>query len=139
MREALQNADEFAELRSVPLRGQGLTITLGRRRRGAREELVAVEGRLRQVEAALELFREFHGFDAEAFDVETVPDGTPAVLVRLGELQAVVYRSDKWDGKARDYIHETRRPRPELCSTPDGRQLVLLGGAVRVAAEGLVG
>lgn len=103
-------------------------------------ELVAVRGAdAGKVSKALSLFRSWTDREAGAVDVAEVPDGTPAVLVKLGELSGIVYRSDKWVGRTREYMHETRRPRPSLCATPDGRRLVILGGAVRVRPEGLVG
>ncbi len=92
-----------------------------------------------QLEQGVELFRKWSGFDAGSIDRRRVPAGTPRVLVKLGDLVAIGYRSDKWGGKKRDYIHETKRPHPSLFATPDGRRLVILGGAVRVRPEGLVG
>lgn len=104
------------------------------------KELRQVRGRgARLVEKGLELFRDWSGREAGAVDVREVPDGTPAVLVQLGELVGVAYRSDKWGGRPRKYFHETERPWPLLCSSADGRRLFILGGAVTVRPEGLVG
>lgn len=104
-----------------------------------RGELVAVHGpHARDVRRGLRLFEDWSGRAAGGVEVRAVPRDTPAVLVRLGELAGVIYRSNKWDGRRRDYLHETSAPRPELCATPDGRRLVILGGAVRVRPEGLI-
>lgn len=102
-------------------------------------QLVGVEGDDGAFADAVEVFGDFHDFDAGAVEVREVPDDTPPVLARLGELRGVIYRSDKWVGHERDYIHETEAPFPELFATPDGERLVILGGAVRVRPEGLVG
>jgi hypothetical protein len=66
-------------------------------------------------------------------------------MVRLGELEALVYRSDKWAGgpdnprgKQLLYEHTTQRPRPVLATDPDGRDFFIVGGKMRVTADGLV-
>jgi hypothetical protein len=66
-------------------------------------------------------------------------------MVRLGELHSVVYRSDKWAGgpdnprgKSLLYEHTTQRPRPVLATDPDGRDLFIVGGKMRVTADGLI-
>lgn len=103
-------------------------------------ELREVHGRdAAKVKRGLELFRKWSGRDAGRVEVRSVPRGTPAVLVQLGELVGVAYRSDKWTRRARDYFHETRRPYPILASNVEGSRLFILGGAVKVRPEGLVG
>lgn len=66
------------------------------------------------------------------------PSRVPDVVYRLGELEAVQYRSDKWDGKARSYVHKFGRKRPGLCSDAGGR-LWVVGGGYKVRAAGIVG
>lgn len=62
----------------------------------------------------------------------------PRVLVKLGELPTIFYRSNKWEGRQVDYRHATKRPFPWLCTGPDGRGLYIIGGRTRVTARGLV-
>jgi hypothetical protein len=63
----------------------------------------------------------------------------PPVLVDLGELRALVYRSDKWSrGRPRSYIHVLERP-PRLACDAAGRQLYIVGGRYRVTPRGIEG
>lgn len=93
----------------------------------------------RAVREGLALFKRWSGREARAVSRVKVPEGLPRVLVNLGHLTDIGYSSDKWGGKRQRYIHATGRPRPILAASPDGRQLFILGGGVRVRAEGLVG
>lgn len=69
---------------------------------------------------------------------ETMPEKVPSVMYGLGECVAVIYRSAKWDGKAKDYVHEFEGNRPQLCGDRDD-QLWLVGGGYTVTAEGIEG
>jgi len=63
----------------------------------------------------------------------------PPVVVQLGDLVGLIYRSDKWQrGEPRTYIHVLRDP-PRLVSDIGGRQLFMLGGSYRVTARGIEG
>jgi hypothetical protein len=63
----------------------------------------------------------------------------PPVVVQLGDLVGLIYRSDKWQpGAPRTYIHFMRQP-PRLVSDPAGRQLFLVGGSYRITGEGIEG
>jgi hypothetical protein len=62
----------------------------------------------------------------------------PPVVVELGRLVAVMYRSDKWVGHPRTYIHYMEDP-PRLVSDVAGRQLFVIGGNYRVTARGIEG
>ena len=128
----------YERLERASLRG-GLRVVYGYK--SGRRELVEVSGPNSQaVGRALKLSRAWHGAEAERISVRSVPDGSPSVLVELGELTDIGYRSGKWGHRpGRYYTHRTRRPRPSLCATPDGRQLVVVGGGIRVRSEGLVG
>ncbi|HNQ49495.1 MAG TPA: hypothetical protein PKI22_08790 [Hydrogenophilus thermoluteolus] len=102
--------------------------------------LVGVRGRsAKTVDRAVQLCRKFTGREPETLTVEDVPEGTPEVLVVLGELSGLQYASNKFDGKKREYFHETRRPRARLCSNAAGDRLFIVGGKMRVRPEGLVG
>ena len=62
----------------------------------------------------------------------------PKHLALLGEVTRIDYKSDKWEGVTRHYTHSTKKPRPVLASSPDRKQLFLVGGKMRPTADGLV-
>ena len=64
---------------------------------------------------------------------------TPKVLVSLGELRGLIYRSDKEQcGQPRTFIHFMETP-PLLASDPEGKQLYIVGGNYRVTSRGIEG
>lgn len=67
------------------------------------------------------------------------PRRIPGTLVKLGDMTEIVYRSPKYDGEQKTYVHKTGRPHPVLATDPDGKHLYIVGGKVRVTADGLVG
>ena len=62
----------------------------------------------------------------------------PGVVVELGQLVALMYRSDKWVGHPRTYIHYMENP-PRLVADVTGRQLFVVGGSYRITARGIEG
>jgi hypothetical protein len=62
----------------------------------------------------------------------------PPVVVELGHLMGLIYRSDKWVGRPRTYIHYMEDP-PRLVSDVAGRRFFLVGGSYRVTARGIEG
>ncbi len=63
----------------------------------------------------------------------------PPVVVHLGELLGLIYRSDKWEaGRPRTYIHRLATP-PALVSDVAGRRLYLVGGRYQVTERGVEG
>lgn len=63
----------------------------------------------------------------------------PRVMVRLGELRGLIYRSDRGQcGSPRTFIHFMEKP-PALACDPAGRQLYILGGKYRVTRRGIEG
>ncbi len=63
----------------------------------------------------------------------------PSVVVELGELVGLIYRSDKTlPGWPRAYIHVMQDP-PRLVSNVDGTQLYIVGGSYRVTRRGIEG
>ena len=96
----------------------------------------ALDGSLRE---GTELFRRFARFGPDR--VRRVAHGRvmPPVVVELGRLVGLIYRSDKWQaGRPRTYIHIMRDP-PSLASDIQGRQLFLVGGSYRVTPGGIEG
>jgi hypothetical protein len=63
----------------------------------------------------------------------------PAVVIELGELAGLVYRTDKGQpGQERTFIHFLQDP-PQLVSNVEGTQLYIVGGRYRVTAAGIEG
>jgi hypothetical protein len=94
---------------------------------------------------AVKTFRMWHDYEPHRVTRVKAPRRIPRTMVRLGELHSVVYRSDKWAGgpdnpagKSILYEHTTQRPRPVLATDPRGRDLFIVGGKMRVTADGLV-
>lgn len=83
-------------------------------------------------------YRCFHGFAPERTETAAVPR-PPRVLVALGELRGLIYRSDRGQaGRSRNFVHIFDRP-PRLLCDPAGRQLYIHGGSYRVNRLGLEG
>jgi hypothetical protein len=63
----------------------------------------------------------------------------PPVVVDLGELVGVIYRSDKdQPGQPQAYIHYLQDP-PRLVSNVEGTQLYIIGGSYRITHQGIEG
>lgn len=63
----------------------------------------------------------------------------PPVVVHLGELAGLIYRSDKGQPRTlRTYIHFMENP-PRLVSDALGTQLYIVGGSYRVSPQGIEG
>ena len=63
----------------------------------------------------------------------------PPVVVELGRLTGLMYRSDKWQrGRPRTFIHFMDDP-PRLVTDTAGTQLYVVGGRYRVTARGIEG
>jgi len=63
----------------------------------------------------------------------------PPVVVDLGELVGIIYRSDKGQpGQPQAYIHFMQDP-PRLVSNVEGTQLYIVGGSYRVTHRGIEG
>jgi hypothetical protein len=63
----------------------------------------------------------------------------PPVVVELGQLVGLIYRSDKGQlGRPCTYIHFMENP-PRLVSNVTGTQLYLVGGSYRVTSRGIEG
>lgn len=85
------------------------------------------------------LFHIFHRFPAPSLIRAPCRRMIPRVLVRLGELRGLIYRSDKGScGRSRTYVHFMDRP-PHLTCDPEGRQLYIVGGRYRVTSRGIEG
>ena len=93
----------------------------------------------RALRTAAALFRQFHRYSPFAVQRCRCPRVVPPVLVDLGELRGLVYRSDKWNrGQPRSYIHFLECPARLACDVR-GRQLYIVGGRYRVTPRGIEG
>ncbi len=92
-----------------------------------------------ELERAERTFRMWHEFDAKTIKPVKLPRQTlPKYGVKLGEIVTIDYVSDKWEGKPVTYTHDTKRPRPQLVTDPDGEMLFIVGGKMKPTADGLV-
>ena len=61
------------------------------------------------------------------------------MLLKLGELRGLIYRSDKGQcGRPGTFIHFMETP-PLLACDPAGKQLHIIGGNYRVTSRGIEG
>jgi len=91
--------------------------------------------------AVVNLFAEFHEFLPDTVTVATVGrKSMPSLVMQIGELVSLTYRSNKWDKNERsvDYSHKFKKPLPVLVSDADGN-LYIIGGAYKITSDGIVG
>lgn len=85
---------------------------------------------------SVELYQEFRG--EKPRKVARVPYPVPRSACALGHLEYVGYRTTH-NGKLVLYQHDfAAGSRPVLASSPDGKQLLLLGGRYKFGARGIV-
>jgi hypothetical protein len=93
----------------------------------------------KQLEAAGELYKTFNRFAPDRIQHVRQPRVMPQVVVNLGDLAGLIYRSDKWQpGHPRTYIHFMEK-QPRLVSNVAGTQLYIIGGDYQVTARGIEG
>lgn len=91
--------------------------------------------------SVVNLFAEFHEYLPDTVTVATVGrKSMPSLVMRVGELVELTYRSNKWDKNSRsvDYTHKFGKPLPVLVSDADGN-LYIVGGLYKITADGIVG
>lgn len=89
------------------------------------------------VARAASLYERFSGHQAEGVGVVDVP-ALPKVAACVGELDGVMYTTVR-DGIVEKYLHKfARDDKPLLCVSPDGTQLLLVGGRFRFTELGIV-
>jgi hypothetical protein len=92
-----------------------------------------------QLRLGEDLYRQFNLFEPTRLDYVHHPRLIPPIVVELGELAGLIYRSDKWQpGRPRTYIHFMENP-PRLASDVSGTQLYIVGGDYRVTPRGIEG
>lgn len=90
-----------------------------------------------QIARASRLYEDFTGEAPES--VVSVPQvRMPDVAVAIGTCDGILYTTVQ-DGKLVRYIHEFKaKARPTFAVSPDGKQLLLLGGAYNFTERGIV-
>ena len=90
-----------------------------------------------EVQRAADLYERFSGHDPEELGrVKVQP--LPKVAAVIGHCDGVLYTTVR-DGVKERYIHEfAKKDRPLLCVSPDGRQILLIGGRYRFTEAGIV-
>jgi hypothetical protein len=104
------------------------------------KKVIPLSGRAPHIAGAAErLYRTFSGFEPARTVRVRHPRVMPRVVVQLGDLTGLIYRSDKWSrGRLRTFIHFMDEP-PRLVSNASGTQLYIVGGRYRVTARGIEG
>ncbi len=88
---------------------------------------------------ACDIFKQFHCFAPEKINRMSQTRIIPHVLVKLGELRGLIYRSDRGQlGRQRTFVHFLETPALLACDA-SGRQLYVLGGDYRVTWRGIEG
>ena len=89
------------------------------------------------VQAAASLRERFTGHKTRRAGVVEIPDLPPTVAV-IGTLDFVGYTTVR-DGRKEAYIHRfAARDKPLLCVSPDGEQIILVGGNYDFTERGIV-
>lgn len=94
---------------------------------------------IQNMQRGMELYQAFNGFEPSRVEKVHHPRVIPPVVVELGELVGLMYRSDKGQpGQPQTYIHRMENP-PRLVSNIEGTQLYIVGGSYHVTPRGIEG
>jgi hypothetical protein len=89
------------------------------------------------VNAAADLYERFTGHEATEGAKIRVPD-QPRVAVAIGDVDGILYTTVR-DGVVEKYIHKfAKKDRPIFAVTPDGKQLLMVGGNYNFTERGIV-
>lgn len=87
--------------------------------------------------AAAKLFRRFNGREANTAATVGKPR-IPDAMACIGRVTMIQYAAER-DGQVNEYRHPFRaRSRPHLCVSPDGKLVLMLGGAFTFTEDGFV-
>jgi hypothetical protein len=93
----------------------------------------------RYLTQARELIRPFRCFEVPPLLWRRRQGVIPDVLMHLGELRGLIYRSDRGQcGRPRTFVHFFETPANLTCDSR-GRQLYIQGGRYRVTTRGIEG
>ena len=88
---------------------------------------------------ALELFRRYQQSSPRRVERRTLDRIIPPVLVHLGQLCGLIYRSDRGPcARPQTYVHFFSRS-PSLVCDPGGTRLYIVGGEYQVTRRGIEG
>ena len=94
---------------------------------------------IQNMQQGMGLYHAFNGFEPPHVVKVRHHRVIPPMVVELGELVGVMYRSDKGQpGQPRTYIHRMENP-PRLVSNIEGTQLYIVGGSYQVTPRGIEG
>lgn len=89
------------------------------------------------VAGASKLYRRFVGAEANTSAKMRKPF-VPDALACIGQVTVIQYIAER-DGQVHEYRHPFRaRSRPHLCVSPDGKLVLMLGGAFTFTEDGFV-
>lgn len=84
------------------------------------------------------LYQQFTGYVVSGARIANVRE--PSSLSRSRQVKSIVYESDKWDNKKREYIHTFRtKPRAYTDNIGNPSFVKISGGRIRVKPEGITG
>jgi len=90
-----------------------------------------------EIQKAASRYERFTGHDAENVGHIEIPP-LPKVAASIGECDGIMYTTIR-DGREERYIHEFKGDaKPLLCVTPDGKQILLVGGKYTFTERGIV-
>jgi len=90
------------------------------------------------IRSAATLYQQFTRMPARSIERVAHARLMPPVVLEIGRLAGLVYRSSKWVGRPRTYIHFMNDP-PRLVSDVTGQRLFIVGGSYRVTPRGIEG
>ena len=89
------------------------------------------------IDRATSMAERFTGHNPEVIGRVEMPK-LPKVVTVIGDLDGVLYTTVR-DGKVERYVHEfADSDKPLLAVSPDGRQLIIVGGGYRFTELGIV-
>ena len=90
------------------------------------------------IKRAKQLGFDFSGHNPKRLNKISIPN-TPNVGLAIGQVLGIIYQT-KRDGVLEKYIHRftSKQSRPLLVTSPDGKQLLLVGGSYNFTDRGIV-
>lgn len=89
------------------------------------------------IRRAAEIYERFTGHDSEVIGKVDIPDLPSAVAV-IGQCDGILYTTIR-DGVVEKYIHRFRAAdKPIFAISPDGKQIILVGGNYDFTDRGIV-
>ena len=95
-----------------------------------------------ELEKAARLFEDFSGIEADAEAQELEFPAPPAVGVAIGRVVGLIYETERVErGKIKPLTYQhifKKQSRPLFVVSPDGSQLLLIGGSYNFTDRGIV-